>query len=411
MRGHVRKRGAGWAFVVDVDDQRAQRCEACSKRAWVERERPSEACPTCGGQLGEPRPERRQVWRSGFSTRKAAERALRSLIATAEAGGDPLPQDQTVREWTERWLASPRVTRLRPHTQSRYRQVLADHVLPTVGSMQLAAVRPRHVQAVLDDVGGKGLSARSVGEAKAVLSSALRAAVEAELIDANPAAGVRAPKPARRELTVPTTGQLVALLDAARGGTWEVPLLLAATTGARRSEVLALTWRHVDLDAGRLEVVASLQRVRDEDGSRLQLLEPKTDRARRQITLPQLALDRLRRWKAEQAERRLRLGPAWTDAYGDLVCDRGDGGPLDPDSFSTGFKRLIDQAGLDRRTRLHDVRHAVATAMLDQGVHPAIASAVLGHASTAFTMNTYQHVLDGMTDRAAAALDQVLGGT
>ena len=61
------------------------------------------------------------------------------------------------------------------------------------------------------------------------------------------------------------------------------------------------------------------------------------------------------------------------------------------------------EAGLDPKTRLHDCRHAVATMMLEQGVHPAVASSVLGHSSVAFTMDTYQHVVDQMTDQAAAA--------
>jgi integrase len=48
--------------------------------------------------------------------------------------------------------------------------------------------------------------------------------------------------------------------------------------------------------------------------------------------------------------------------------------------------------------------------MLQEGVHPAIASAVLGHSSPAFTMRVYQHVTDGMTEQAAAALERALGG-
>ena len=65
------------------------------------------------------------------------------------------------------------------------------------------------------------------------------------------------------------------------------------------------------------------------------------------------------------------------------------------------------EAGLDPKTRLHDCRHGVATVMFEQGVHPALASAVLGHSSVAFTMDTYQHVGDQMTGQAAAALDDV----
>lgn len=64
---------------------------------------------------------------------------------------------------------------------------------------------------------------------------------------------------------------------------------------------------------------------------------------------------------------------------------------------------------MPKGVHLHDVRHAVATEMLGQGVHPDIASTFLGHSSPAFTMSAYQHVLDGMTDKAAAALDVAFG--
>ena len=93
----------------------------------------------------------------------------------------------------------------------------------------------------------------------------------------------------------------------------------------------------------------------------------------------------------------------------DLVCDRGDGEPIDPSTFTHAFKRLAKEAGIPPEVRLHDARHGVATAMLEHNVHPAIASAVLGHASESFTMSTYQHVTPRMTETAAEVLDEVLG--
>jgi integrase len=88
------------------------------------------------------------------------------------------------------------------------------------------------------------------------------------------------------------------------------------------------------------------------------------------------------------------------------VCDRGDGGPLDPSNFTHAFKAIAKRAGLPPEMRLHDVRHGVATALLQEGVHSGITSALLGRASPAFTMKTYQHMLDQMTAQAAAALDR-----
>lgn len=210
---------------------------------------------------------------------------------------------------------------------------------------------------------------------------------------------VRPPKPERPRLQVPAAEQLLRLVKAAEGTYWEIPLLLAATTGARRGEVLAVRWSDLDLEAGRLRITQTLQRI----GAELVFVDPKTPRARRQISLPAFAVERLRRHRREQAERRLLVGPGWADR--DLVCERGDGRPLQPDSWTGAFKRIAAAAGLPGGMRLHDVRHGYATALLAQGVHPAIASAALGHATPGFTMSVYQHVLDEMTDQAAAAID------
>jgi hypothetical protein len=91
-----------------------------------------------------------------------------------------------------------------------------------------------------------------------------------------------------------------------------------------------------------------------------------------------------------------------------LVCDPGDGFFIYPDSFTSAFKRLARQAGLHPDSRLHDVRHAVATELGRRGVHPVIVSAVLGHASPAFTIAVYQHVWQEGPAEAAAALQAAL---
>jgi integrase len=260
---------------------------------------------------------------------------------------------------------------------------------------------------VLDEERAKGLSARTVVQARAVVGAAFRQAVAWGLIPANPVTATRPPRASRPALEVPNAAGLRRLIDAAVGSPWEVPILLAATTGARRGEILALRWSDLDLETGRLRVVRTLQH--GENTGELVFLDPKTDRARRQLSLPPLAVERLRRHRVEQAERRLLIGSGWPD--GDLVCDRGDGQPFRPDAFTRAFKRYAAQAGLPPETRLHDARHAVATTMLATGVHPAIASAVLGHSSPGFTMSTYQHVVDGMTDQAATALGDALEGT
>src|SRR5205085_1002776 len=125
----------------------------------------------------------------------------------------------------------------------------------------------------------------------------------------NPVTATRPPKPERPQLDVPTDAQLGALVETAKGGAWEVPVLLSVATGMRRSETLAVRWADVDLDTGRLRVTRTLQRLPAPDGTRpIGFIDPKTDRSRREIALPRFAVERLKRHRKEQTARRLSLG-------------------------------------------------------------------------------------------------------
>jgi integrase len=88
-----------------------------------------------------------------------------------------------------------------------------------------------------------------------------------------------------------------------------------------------------------------------------------------------------------------------------------DGRPLHPDNIAHWFEQHTRAAGLPR-IRLHDVRHSYATAALKAGLSARVISERLGHASVAFTLQTYGHVIPGMDkDAAATVADLILGGT
>lgn len=81
-----------------------------------------------------------------------------------------------------------------------------------------------------------------------------------------------------------------------------------------------------------------------------------------------------------------------------------------PDGWTGNFERLVRAAGL-RHVRLHDLRHTHATLLLQAGVSPKVVSERLGHASVAFTLDTYAHVVPGMQAEAAERFSrEVLGG-
>jgi len=203
-------------------------------------------------------------------------------------------------------------------------------------------------------------------------------------------------------------------LEASLGTLWEVPILLAAVTGARRSEILGLSWEDVDLKTGTVFIRRGVQPVRHSRGRTVAFTPLKTKRSRRIVQLPAFALERIRLHRREQLKRRTALEERWRDPLDEagrpvaLVCDRGDGFFIYPDSFTTPFKRLAREAGMHPATRLHDVRHAVATELGRRGVHPVIVAAVLGHASPAFAIAVYQHVWQEGPSEAAQALETAL---
>ena len=77
--------------------------------------------------------------------------------------------------------------------------------------------------------------------------------------------------------------------------------------------------------------------------------------------------------------------------------------------MSGHFKPLLKKAGLPD-IRFHDLRHTCATLMLTQGVHPKIVSEMLGHANIPITLDTDSHVIPGLGDAAAEAMEETIGG-
>ena len=90
-----------------------------------------------------------------------------------------------------------------------------------------------------------------------------------------------------------------------------------------------------------------------------------------------------------------------------LVFTTALGTPIEPSNLRRTWLRIVKAAGLGH-VRFHDLRHAHASLMLQQGVHPKIVSERLGHSTIAITMNTYSHVLPGLQQQAAEQFDELL---
>jgi integrase len=249
--------------------------------------------------------------------------------------------------------------------------------------------------------GRGGLSARTVVRYHQILHAALRQAVRWQLLLRNPADAVEPPRPARRELRTTTPEQARAVMAAADATQIGAFVRLALLTGMRRGELLGLRWQ--DVEGGSVHVQQTAQRI---PGQGIVFRQPKTRLSRRAVALSTDAVGVLRTHRARQAEEKLLAGPAYRDQG--LVFATGLGTPIEPGNLRRTWLRVTAAAGVPG-LRIHDLRHAHATLMLGQGVHPKVVSERLGHASVNITLDTYSHVLPGLQAAAAEALDAVLG--
>jgi integrase len=304
--------------------------------------------------------------------------------------------------YLEDWLAHVR-GRVRARTFQGYEGLIRLYALPALGDLPLRDVGPLDLQALYSYLLNEReptIAAGTVLNLHLVLTQAFGQAVKWGLLDRSPAAGAQPPRPRRPEPVAVDANLATRMLAAAEGHPIEVPLAIALATGMRRGEILGLRWGDLDPDLTVAHVRRSLQSLAPE----AVFEEPKTRRSRRAVALPAFLRPYLDRQRVDQGRRREVLGDRWVDA--DLIVDAGDGSAVNPANLSAAWPKFLRRAGLPH-VRFHDLRHAHATLMLMQGVHPKIVSERLGHASIGITLDTYSHVLPGMQAEAAEAFDRL----
>jgi integrase len=342
--------------------------------------------------------------------KKEAQHRLAELLLNIEKGTYvKQPKELTVAAWLRQWLDSYVASSLSPKTRESYEQELRCYVIPNLGGIRLTELRPHHVQNYIAKALSEGrrhrtggLSSRTVHYHYRILSKSLDDAIRMGLIAVNACKGVRAPRPVRRDIPSIGLEDVSKLVDAMRGSSYYLFYYTLLLTGLRRSELLALKWKDMNLDLACIYVAHSLHRL--SDGSII-IKEPKTSRSRRPVDLPPSLAILLRRHKVERQAEQIIMGRAL--AEDDFVFSHADGTPLNPNTVSHTFSKIVVRGGLPYM-RLHDLRHIHATMMLKAGIHPRIVQERLGHSSIATTLDIYSHTVPGLQRAAADRFDTLL---
>lgn len=353
---------------------------------------------------GQPR-KRKTIY--GKTQREVLDRI--DELRRQRSAGQPIRTGRalTVGAYLETWLTDTLPGTVRPSTEASYADLTRRHIVPVIGQHALDKLTPAHVRAFLtqksheDSARGRPLSSRTCQLLHATLRRALEDAVRDELVPRNVAKLVRGPRVVRAEVRPLTVDEARALLVAAGNDRLGSLWVLMLTTGLRRGEALALQWKDVDLDNRYLRVRGSLQR----QNGKLLIVEPKTERSKRALPIPDMVVVALRERRKSQLQERL-AAPTWTET--DLIFTTSIGTAIEPRNVHRSFLAFCAEAGV-RQLRIHDLRHSAASFLLLQGVDMRVVMGTLGHTRQATTSDLYTHLLEPLQRAAADGMDALLG--
>lgn len=329
-----------------------------------------------------PGSKRQQPRTGGFKTRADAERSLRATLTALDQNTYGL----TVGQYLPQWLESK--GRIRVSTSHSYAGHIRCHLIPELGHLRLAELKPSHVEALYRRLAEDGMSARTVQRVHATLRAAFNSALRRGLIERNVVLHVELVGAQRYQAATWTPDQVGQFLDYLRDSEDRLAALyqLLVLRGPRRGEAVGLRWSDVDLDAATATIEQAVAQV----GHNTYVQLPKMRGDIRRISLDADTVEALRQHRAAQARERAACGQAWRD-QDNRVFTGVDGQGLHPGAVTKHFYALTEAAGLPR-IRLHDLRHTAATIALEAGVPLKTVSDMLGHTSLATTADTYTHV-------------------
>ena len=327
---------------------------------------------------------------------------LRPLTG-APAVGFPLPRSArpadshiALGDWLDRWMDAEIEPRRAETTVNGYRNIIRRHMRPALGAVRLSDLTPELINGYYRWLSGEGgLSPNTVRKHHVLLHTALKAAYRQGVLSANPAQRATPPQATSTDVVYYTPAHLCRLLKAVQGLPLELPVKLACHLGLRRSEVLGLRWRDIDLQTGLL----SVRRVRTTVGYRVVEKPPKTSDSCRTLSIG--ALGGLLELLQELQAQRLQDGvPCSPDDY--LVLNQY-GAPWHPNVLSAALTDFVSARHLPPIT-FHGLRHTCASMANSARVPMYQISRAMGHSNPNITQRIYTHLFDQTHGEVLAAV-------
>lgn len=316
----------------------------------------------------------------------------------------------TVSDYFKDWLQNIK-TDVRANTYRSYCGNMTNHIIPYFEQhkMLLQDLKPYHLEnyykAKLQENSklnsSEALSPTTIKHHHQNISKALSDALRQGIIQYNPASVAKTPKVERYRGDYLEPKQVNDMLVLFKGNAVELPVMLCAVYGFRRSEVLGLKWSNINFEKKTITVAETLQQGIGGNYSD----KPKTESSYRTLPMTESIYLVLKSQKELQNKRSDLIGNYYVKS--DYVCTQSNGEVISPNYLSRTFHSVISKSQLPQ-IRLHDLRHSVASNLIESGVSVVGVQEWLGHANASTTLDVYSHASKSSKNNIAVTIQQMI---
>lgn len=261
-----------------------------------------------------------------------------------------------------------------PSTYRQYMQYYNHSYFDSIKNTPVTALTDKQVQKMINSWVDEELSPKTIQNLHSIFLSTVKTVDKRIVFD------TKLPQKYKSDIYIPTDEEVSQLVKASIDTPLELPILLAAFMGLRRSEIVALKWDDIDFQNKKMTIdEATVLNIENEPTTK----KPKSVSGQRTIDIPASVLDALNRHR--------------TDDNIQVV-------PLTGASIYKRFKRLQKKLGMND-FRFHDLRHYNASVMLALGIPDKYAMERIGHASNAILRNVYQHTMKKKQSEFSSQID------
>ena len=342
--------------------------------------------------------QRKTKWISLGLSEKGNKRKAESELARLRAEFEPpkevgdLSSDMLFADYLLEWLEIAK-GRLAHATYGAYQGLLKSTIVPYFRKKKLTLreLEARHLQMFYSEM-LRRVTPNTVIHYHAVIHSALKYAVKTDMLIQNVADKVDRPRKNSFQPVFLSADEMQKMFEALRGTKLELPVLVAAFYGLRRSEALGLKWDAIDFERDTITIKHIVTNAKIDGKCEIVCADrAKTKSSLRSLPLVSNIREKLLALRGQQKENRRVCGNCYSKKYDGYVFVDAMGNIFNPRSVTANFSKLLEQNGL-RHIRFHDLRHSCASLLLANGVPLKHIQEWLGHSDFTTTANIYAHL-------------------